>query len=184
VPADCLDDALARATRGDESAIATLYRSLNPLLLRYLRHHVGRVAEDVASDVWLALAPQLSGFDGGAREFRALMFTIARCRTVDHYRRNGRQATTVSFDESFDCVGSDDTEAEAVAQLTAQSAVEALVGSLPADQAEIVLLRVLGDLDVEEVSEIVGKSKGAVRVTQHRALQRLQRTWQRKVVTQ
>ena len=76
-----------------------------------------------------------------------------------------------------------DTETQAVERLTAQSAVEALVGCLPADQAEIVLLRVLGDLDVADVAEIVGKSKGAVRVSQHRALQRLQRTWRRKVVT-
>ena len=46
---------------------------------------------------------------------------------------------------------------------------------LPADQAEIVLLRVLGDLDVAQVAAIVGKSPGAVRIAQHRALQRLQR---------
>ena len=101
------------------------------------------------------------------------MFTIARRRTVDHYRRNGRQAATVPIDDTIDCVCTDDTEAEAVEHLTAQSAVEALVGSLPDDQAEIVLLRVLGDLDVEEVAELVGKSNGAVRVSQHRALQRL-----------
>jgi DNA-directed RNA polymerase specialized sigma24 family protein len=55
---------------------------------------------------------------------------------------------------------------------------------LPGDQAEIVLLRVLGDLDVEEVAGIVGKTEGAVRVAQHRALQRLQHTWRKKVVTQ
>jgi RNA polymerase sigma-70 factor (ECF subfamily) len=183
VPPDCLDLPLERAGRGDEAAIAELYRALNPLLLRYLRHHVGRVAEDVASDVWLALAPQLPGFDGDAREFRALMFTIARRRTVDHYRRNGRHAPTAPFDEAFGCIDASNTEEQAVERLTAQSAVEALVRGLPADQAEIVLLRVLGDLDVEEVAEIVGKSKGAVRVSQHRALQRLQRTWQQKLVT-
>jgi len=184
MPPECLEVALRGAARGDECATSTLYRSFNPLLLRYLRHHVGRVAEDVASDVWLALAPQLADFDGTVHEFRALMFTVARRRTVDHYRRNGRQAPTVAFDETFDCVGSSDTEGEAVAQLTAQSAVEALVRSLPGDQAEIVLLRVLGDLDVEEVAGIVGKTEGAVRVAQHPALHRLQRTWRKKVVTQ
>jgi RNA polymerase sigma-70 factor (ECF subfamily) len=188
MPPDCLEVALDRAAGGDEAAVATLYRSLNPLLLRYLRHHVGRVAEDVASDVWLALAPQMADFDGGIDRFRALMFTIARRRVIDEYRRNGRQTPTVSFDEeyaeAFDRADPCDTEAEAIAQLTAQSAVERLVGCLPADQAEIVLLRVLGDLDVEVVADIVGKSKGAVRVAQHRALQRLQETWTKKVVTQ
>jgi RNA polymerase sigma-70 factor (ECF subfamily) len=54
---------------------------------------------------------------------------------------------------------------------------------LPADQAEIVLLRTLADLDVEQVAQILGKSKGAVRIAQHRALRRLEQTFARKVVT-
>jgi RNA polymerase sigma-70 factor, ECF subfamily len=179
-----LEVALQRAAGGEEAAVATLYRALNPLLLRYMRHHVGPVAEDVASEVWLGLAPQLAEFTGTFEAFRALMFSVARRRVVDEYRRNGRRPATVSFDETFDCPGSDDTEGQALATLTAQGAVEALARRLPPDQAEIVLLRVLGDLDVEQVAAIVGKSAGAVRVAQHRALERLRRTGQRKSVTQ
>ena len=67
--------------------------------------------------------------------------------------------------------------------LTAQGAVERLVHCLPADQAEIVLLRVLGELDIEQIAGVVGKSTGAVRVAQHRALQRLQRAFRKKSVT-
>jgi RNA polymerase sigma-70 factor, ECF subfamily len=44
---------------------------------------------------------------------------------------------------------------------------------LPRDQAEVVLLRVLGDLDADQVAEIMGRSANWVRVTQHRALRRL-----------
>jgi RNA polymerase sigma-70 factor, ECF subfamily len=166
--------ALEAATRGDQAAIATLYRSLNPRLLRYLRHHVGQVAEDVASEVWLGLAPQLAGFEGGWAELRALMFTVARRRVIDQYRHDARRPT-VEFDEAFDLADGADTEALAVGRVGAQDAVEALVRCLPADQAEIVLLRVLGDLDVAQVAAIVGKSAGAVRIAQHRALQRLRR---------
>jgi RNA polymerase sigma-70 factor (ECF subfamily) len=184
MPTDHLESALAGAARGDEAGIATVYRAFNPVLLRYLRHHVGPAAEDVASEVWMALAPQLAGFPGTVEQLRALMFTVARRRTVDHYRRNGRQTPAVALDDAFDCRDSDDTEAEAIAHLTAQGAVEAVVRGLPHDQAEIVLLRVLGELDVEAVADIVGMSKGAVRVAQHRALRRLQRTWSKKVVTQ
>ena len=111
------------------------------------------------------------------------MFTVARRRVVDHYRSNGRHEATVPFDDDFDRADSVDTEALAVARLTSQGAVAALVRVLPPDQAEIVLLRVLGDLDVEQVAAIVGKSKAAVRVAQHRALQRLQRTFARNAVT-
>ena len=178
-----LERALAGAARGDQSAIATVYRALNPMLLRYLRHHVGPVAEDVASDVWLALAPNLAGYSGTVDQLRALMFTVARRRVVDQYRHAGRQAPMVALDETCDVADPIDTEGPVVAHLTAQSAVETLVRCLPADQAEIVLLRVLGELDVEQVAAIVGRTKGAVRVAQHRALLRLQRAFEKNAVT-
>ena len=136
------EEVVGAAARGDEAAIATLYRDLHPQLLRYLRHHVGRYAEDVASDVWLGLAPQLAGFDGAAADLRALMFTIARRRVVDHYRHYGRQPSTL-LPRRLRPTGRTATDAEAVAieNLTAQGAVAALVRGLPADQAEIVLLQ-------------------------------------------
>jgi len=179
--ADALELALEGATRGDEAALASLYRALNPPLLRYLRHHAGPVAEDVAADVWLALAPQLAGFGGSFAHLRALMFTIARRRVVDHYRFQARRPSGVPFDESFDCAEAEETETLVLDELTAQGAVEALVHCLPADQAEIVLLRVLGELEIDEIASIVGKRAGAVRVAQHRALRRLQRTFQKSV---
>jgi RNA polymerase sigma-70 factor (ECF subfamily) len=183
MPTEDLEEVLSGAARGDQAAITSLYRELQPQLLRYLRHHVGRVAEDISSEVWLGLAPQLAGFDGTGPELRALMFTVARRRVVDHYRRSGRHPVALALDDSCDRPGAADTEALAVENLTAQAAVAALVRGLPADQAEVVLLRVLGELDVAQVAEIVGKSPGAVRIAQHRAFQRLQRTRQQKAVT-
>jgi len=178
-----LEDALAESARGDEAALTLVYRELNPRLLRYLRHHAGPVAEDLAAEVWLALAPQLDGFRGTFEQFRALMFTVARRRVVDEYRRKRRTPTRAPLDDARELADGSDTEAVAVEQLTTQGAVERLVRRLPADQAEIVLLRTLGDLDVEQVAQIVGKSKGAVRIAQHRALRRLQQTFAEKVVT-
>ena len=57
-------DVLAAAQRGDEDAITVLYRSLNPLLLRYFKANAGRVAEDLAQEVWLGAAPRLGSFAG------------------------------------------------------------------------------------------------------------------------
>src|SRR4051794_7259926 len=177
MPPDAPDAALHGAARGDEGSLTALFRILHPPLLRYLRHHVGPAAEDVASDVWLALAPQLRGFDGTFADLRALMFTVARRRVIDHYRRRARRPSSVPLDESCECAGAEETETLVLDDLTAQGAVEALVHTLPVEQAEIVLLRVLGELEIEQIAEIVGKSTGAVRVAQHRALQRLQRTF-------
>ena len=177
------EDALSGAARGDQAAISALYRELNPPLVRYLRHQVGRFAEDTASDVWMGLVPQLAGFDGSLAQLRALMFTIARRRVVDHFRHHGRQPSTCSLESSFDPADGPDPEAVAIENITAQGAVAALVRGLPADQAEIVLLRVLGELDVAQVARIVGKSAGAVRIAQHRALRHLQQTLPKKAVT-
>jgi len=175
--AESLQRAFGAACRGDEAAVGVLYRSLHPHLLRYLRHHVGPSAEEVASEVWLGIAGRLSGFSGTVDEFRALLFTIARRRVLDHRRRWARTVTLVPLTD--DCVGNETFEFEdvTVERLTAQGAVELLVQHLPADQAEIVLLRVLGELNVDEVAAVTGKSKVAVRVAQHRALRRLQQVF-------
>jgi RNA polymerase sigma-70 factor (ECF subfamily) len=175
--------ALADSARGDQDALTVVYRELNPRLLRYLRHHAGPVAEDLASEVWLALAPRLDGYAGTFEQFRALMFSIAHRRVVDEYRRRSRTPQRAPLDDALELADRADTETAAVEHLTAQGAVETLVHRLPADQAEIVLLRVLGDLEVEQVANILGKSKGAVRIAQHRALRRLQQTFAGKAVT-
>jgi RNA polymerase sigma-70 factor (ECF subfamily) len=57
--------------------------------------------------------------------------------------------------------------------MSTQGAIDSLIGSLTAEQAEVVLLRVVAGLDAAEVAQIMGHSTGWVRVTQHRALRRL-----------
>lgn len=171
------------ARSGDEAAIQSIYVALHPRLHRYLRHHVGDSAADVGSDVWLSVALALPRFDGDPTAFRALLFTIAHRRVVDHHRRSRRQPATVPLEPEFDFADGGDHAERVVAGLGAQDAVRILVEELPAEQAEIVLLRVLGGLDVAEVASIVGKTPGAVRVAQHRAMRRLQKVLRKFAVT-
>ena len=105
-----LEAALVDATRGDHAALAVVYRELNPRLLRYLRHHAGPVAEDLASEVWLALAPRLEGFTGTIANLQALMFSIAHRRVVDEYRRRGRTPDRAPIDEAVDLADPEDAE--------------------------------------------------------------------------
>lgn len=167
-----LDDVLASARQGDEGALAQLYRSLQPPLLRYLRRQAHAVAEDLASETWLAVARQLPSFTGTIDDFRALLFTIARRRVADHYRAVGRRPVLEQRQVDVTEAGSD-PGVLVVDELSAQQAIERLVGSLPAAQAEVVLLRVLAGLSVEEVARTLDRSAGAVRILQHRALRNL-----------
>jgi RNA polymerase sigma-70 factor (ECF subfamily) len=180
---DSLDGALDEARGGQEWGVVVLFRAFNPGLLRYLSYHVRGFEEDVASEVLVSAATVLPRFRGDARAFRALLFTLARRRTVDHYRRNGRQPSFVEVGEIDEPVDSADPETAVIADLSAREAIEALVKGLPTTQAEVVLLRVVGDLSVDEVAEILDRSPGSVRVIQHRALQRLARKF-KEVVTQ
>jgi RNA polymerase sigma factor (sigma-70 family) len=164
---------LGAARAGNDRAMSALYRRLQPLLLRYLRAREPRVAEDLASEVWLGVQTNIVSFTGDEAAFRSWIFTIAHRRVSDHRRKMGRRRTDPVPSERIDRVAPDDPAETAVEGLDAQAAVHRLVAGLPSDQAEVVLLRVVADLPVAEVARIMGKSQGAVRVLQHRALQRL-----------
>ena len=69
--------------------------------------------------------------------------------------------------------GSCDVENETIQAITTSKAVELIVGHLPKEQAEVVLLRLLGGLEVEQVARILNKKPGTIRVLQHRAIKKL-----------
>jgi RNA polymerase sigma-70 factor (ECF subfamily) len=161
--------ALAAARLGQEWAVALLWRDLHPRILRYLRVAVGDSdAEDVASDVWLEVARGLGRFDGDESAFRAWVFTIARRRVIAAGRTVQRRRTDPMSPQQFDRAPADRPD-ELEARLALDAALRR-VARLPADQAEVVALRVLAGLSAEQVAEIVGKRAGAVRVLQHRGL--------------
>ncbi|MDP9241027.1 MAG: RNA polymerase sigma factor [Actinomycetota bacterium] len=173
-----LSAALAGAVCGDDRAFAALYRALQPGLLRYLRALVGQDAEDVAAEAWLQIARDIGAFAGDVEGFRGWATTIARRRAIDHYRRNGRRSPhSPGGLVPADLVGvtaPDDTEREAFDALDTARAI-ALIATLPRDQAEAVLLRVVVGLDANAAAAVLGKRPGAVRTAAHRGLRRLAR---------
>jgi RNA polymerase sigma-70 factor (ECF subfamily) len=159
---------LAAAQTGAEWALAEFYRELQPALLRYFRGQAQSEAEDLAAEVWINAARSLKRFEGDESAFRRWLFTIAHRRLVDFRRRSGRRSEhLVPLEALSHSVGpewaTEPAEDEALAWLA----------TLPAPYAEIVLLRVVGDFDSNEVAKIVGKKPGTVRVMQKRALERL-----------
>ena len=119
----------------------------------------------------MAVAKGLPGFGGDERAFRGWVFTIARRRLIQSWRTQGRRPSTPVAPEDLAELAGADAGPEPV--VTARHAAAELVRGLPEEQAEVVLLRVVAGLEASEVAEIVGKSAGAVRVLQHRALKRI-----------
>ena len=166
---------LAAARHGDPDAIARLFNELQPRLLRVLRVECGDAADDVASQTWLEVIGVLRRFEGDFDGFRALLFTIARRRVADHRRsRRRKPATPTEPADLHDRVAAiDDPAGSAVDGMSGDAAVRRIVELLPHDQAEVVLLRVVAGLPVEQVADMLGRAPGTIRVQQHRALKKL-----------
>jgi RNA polymerase sigma-70 factor, ECF subfamily len=170
---DELSPLLRLAVLGDELAFAGLYRAVQPVLLRYMRLLVGADAEDVASEAWLQIVRDLGAFSGDGNGFRRWAVTIARHRAMDHLRRQQRRpAVSVAPESLLDLAGADDTAVSAVAAIGTDAAL-AMIGALPRDQAEAVMLRAVVGLDAVSAAEILGKRAGAVRTAAYRGLRRL-----------
>jgi RNA polymerase sigma factor (sigma-70 family) len=166
---------LAAAQTGAEWAWEVLYRDLAPTVRGYLRAHGAVEPDDLAAEVFLQLARNLHAFEGEESRFRSWVFTIAHHRLVDERRARGRRPVEPA--EAFVLEGAaplGDVEADAVARLRASEA-SALLDQLSPDQRDVLLLRILGGLTVDEVAAAIGKRPGAVKQLQRRALASLQR---------
>ncbi|MGW1839363.1 RNA polymerase sigma factor [Streptomyces sp. NPDC002067] len=169
-----LTAAVQAAQDGDEAAFREVYRAVHPRLLGYVRTLVGEAdAEDVASESWLQITRDLGRFSGDADRFRGWTARIARNRALDHIRMRGRRPVT-GGDESelLGTPGASDTEGEALAALGTGRTLR-LIATLPQDQAEAVVLRVVVGLDAKSTAKVLGKRPGAVRTAAHRGLRRL-----------
>jgi RNA polymerase sigma-70 factor, ECF subfamily len=168
-----LSAVIAEAQCGNEDAFRTLYRAVQPGLLRYLHVLVGEDAEDVASEAWLQIARDFSSFSGDGEGFRGWAATIGRNRALDHLRAQRRRPfDAVPTDQLIHLAGGEDTAARAVEGVSTAAAL-ALIGQLPQDQAEAVLLRVVMGLDAAAAGRVLGKRAGAVRTAAYRGLRRL-----------
>lgn len=178
---DDFEQLLAAAQAGAAWAVAALYERHQPALLRYLNARVFRDAEDVASQVWLEAARGIGRFEGDETGFRCWLFVIARRRAANERRRLARTRTVAAGPDASEQPARDDPEAETINHLAGDDAARLIVRLLPRLQAEIVLLRVVAGLSVEDTAALVNKKPGTVRVLQHRALRTLAKKLDRHV---
>ena len=164
---------LEAAARGDEEAFGRLWQDLQPRLLRYFMVAAPDAAEDLASETWLAVIRSIGRFRGNEPAFRAWVFTIARHEVLDWRRRAARRPTEdLPVNGPVDRAAPDDPAAAALEGLSTRAAL-AMVATLPPDQAEAIVLRVVAGLGVDQVAALMGKRPGTVRVLTHRGLRRL-----------
>ena len=141
------------------------YRDLAGPVIGYFRSHRVDQAEDLLGEVFVSVARNLHRFHGNRDDFRRWVFAIAHRRRVDHIRRWRRHRHVIATDPPHRAsadrpTGFDIDLVAALAELTPL-------------QREVVVLRFVADLPLRDVARIVGRSTGAVKSTQSRALTQL-----------
>jgi len=176
-PAGVEEDAsLVKAARHDPAAFAPLYRRYVTPIYRYLYSRVGNGAdaEDLTAQVFTEALDGLHHYRERGN-FAGWLFTIARHKVTDHYRR---QRPNLPLNEALDSPADGADPLIHVVQEEALRRLAVLVTQLSEEQQELLRLRFAGGLTYGEIGRIVGRSEAAIKMAVHRLLRRLEARWE------
>lgn len=172
------DQVLAAAGQGGGWAFTRLYEWLSPAVAGYVRAQGASDPDDVTSEVFLAAFSNVRSFSGTEAQFRSWVFTIAHRRIIDDRRARTRRPPPQSLDDQRPAraVGGVRASAEDDAlDAMGMDRIREVLEKLAPDQRDVIAMRVIADLSVEQVAAALGKQPGAVKSLQRRALASLRR---------
>lgn len=167
------DLADVRAAQADHAAFATLYRRYLDPVYGYCFYLLGdhHDAEDATERTFVAALGAIDRYRDEGATFRSWLFRIAHNQLANALRARSRQRTT-SLDAVPEPPATDDP-ARVVGLADDARRLRAGVAALSEDRRQVVLLRFVDGLTAREIGDVLGRSEGAVRVLQHRALREL-----------
>jgi RNA polymerase sigma-70 factor (ECF subfamily) len=168
-----LASVLERARAGSDVAFEAVFHELSPAVAGYLRLNGVAEVDELTNEVFAQVHRGLHRFAGEWGGFRSWVFTIAHHRMVDEARRAKRRPQLALADVAEEAA-TGDVESEALDSLSDER-LHRLLAVLSEDQRRVLLLRVVADLPLEEAAAALGKTVGAVKSLQHRALAALRR---------
>lgn len=175
-----IDALVGAALAGDRMAMERLLGVIRPQVVRYCRGRIGRQdcsyasADDVAQEVCLAVLTALRSYRDQGRPFMAFVYGIAAHKVADAHRSAARnKALPVPELPDTPDMGDEPEQRAMNDELSGQMA--RLMAMLPPKQRDILVMRVVVGLSAEETADALGTTPGAVRVSQHRALNRLRK---------
>jgi RNA polymerase sigma-70 factor (ECF subfamily) len=167
----------SRAVQGDDAATERLLKLVHRMVRRYCRARLARfpgadhTADDVAQEVCIAVLSALSRYRDEGRPFEAFVYRIAANKVADAQRAFYRSA--IPHAEIPDMPETAPGPEELAEQSSEAQRVREMLSVLPENMRELLVLRVAVGMSAEETGRALGMSAGAVRVAQHRAMQRL-----------
>ena len=170
------DLAAVRAAQADRAAFAVLYRRYLDRVYGYCFYLLGdhHDAEDATERTFLAALAAIDGFSDRGASFRAWLFRIAHNQLANALRTRRRRRAEPLGTADVEPTGGEDP-AHALDRADDARRVRRALEALPEDRRQVIVLRIVDGLSAREVGDVLGRSEGAVRVLQHRALRELAR---------
>ena len=165
---------LDAARTGDELAWRWLFRLVSGRVVGFLVVRGAPDPEAVAGDTFLDIVRSIKRFRGDERAFVSWCLTIAHRRLVDAFRAASRRPETPTAPGDLDEPAREDVEETALG-LVGAARVRHLLDRLTPDQANVLALRIYGEMTLPEVAERLKKPLTAVTSLQHRGLESLRR---------
>jgi len=161
-----------RATGGDFEAFGKLYSIFIERIYRYVFYQVKdkNTAEDITEEIFVKAWKAINSCKGKERTFSSWLYRIAHNHVIDNFRRL-RKHQSIGIENVVKTV---DIELEMEVKLERQELLKA-ISYLPQNQRQVIILKFIEGMDNCEVGQIMGKSQGAIRVLQMRALASLRR---------
>lgn len=161
---------LNAARLGHEWAWREIYGDLAPSVLGYVRARGAVDPEALVGEVFLHVVRDIQRFDGPPTAFRSWVFVIAHHRLLDDFRRRSRRPQEVHDEVADERCTKVDVE-DVVVSAASTDEVRAVISMLSPPQREVLLLRIVGGLSVEETALVLGKRRGAVKALQRRGVE-------------
>lgn len=165
------EDILKQAQAGSETALTSLYNHYFERVYRftYYRTSHKETAEDLTEEVFVKVFDKLKGLEQLAA-FEGWLFQIARNKVIDYYRSKKQN---VALEEVENTLEYETNIIDIVNLKTEQMVFIKLLKELNPEQQQVIKLKFLEDIDNDIIAKIMGKTEGAIRVIQHRAITRL-----------
>ena len=163
------------AVKGDSSAFGALYDHYHPMIYRFVAVKVGRreEAEDITHQVFLAAWQNIGNYEHRGHPFSSWLYQIARNQIVDFYRARRTDTSLDAMDlEYFAAPAAMDTALPVKLEM---EQVRQAMRKLKADYEDVIILRFIEDLSLRETASALGKTEGAIKLMQHRAMRELKK---------
>jgi len=169
---DALTGESLRDPDSGSSAFGVVYRTYASQVLGYFKARGAEDPEAAMQEVFLSVLPRLNSVTGGSAGLRTFIFSVAHARMVDDHRRQSRTPAKLPFEPELDAREDPSAEEEALERI-APGEIVGLLESLQQEQREVLSLRLVAGLTVEQTAETIGKSAGAVKQLQRRGILKL-----------